>query len=112
MSQQRTKHFIHPQRLGSLAQFQRKLPLLPRQLEKHIGFIAQDMWLYRLINEIHSPGFVAAEHAVLVARFSGDENKRDLPGSLATPQQFCQFEPVHFRHTHIKECQCHVVHQQ
>ena len=55
------EHLVQAQRLGALAQLVRELLLLAVQLEEHVGLVAQDVRLDRLVEEVDRAAVVALE---------------------------------------------------
>ena len=87
----------------------RELLLLPMQLEEHVRLVPQDVRLDRLVEEVDRAGFVALEHAVLVARAGGDEDDRHVARALAAAHQLGELEAVHVGHLHVEQRQRDVV---
>lgn len=112
VSQHRVEGLLQLQRGRALLELPRQLDFLAVQLEEHLGLVAQDVRLERLVQEIDGSRFVALERAVEVVGACRDQDQRDVPRALVAAHQLGQLEAVDVGHLHVEQRQRHVVPQQ
>jgi hypothetical protein len=109
---QRAEHLVQAQRLALLFELLSELLALTVELEEHVGLVLENVRLDRLVDEVDRPRLVALEHALRLARARGDENDRDVAGTLATAHQLGQLQSVHLGHLHVEKGEREVMDEQ
>src|SRR3569833_3445758 len=103
MAEYGDEHHEAAQSLGALAQLLREPLLLTIEIKNNLGLTDENVRFDRFVEEIPRAGFVAFEHATLLARAGGDKNERHMAAAIAAAHQFGEFEAIHVGHLHIKK---------
>src|SRR3569623_1705968 len=112
MAEYGDEHLVEAQSLGALAQLLREPLLLTIEFKKNLGLTDENVRFDRFVEDIHRAGFVAFEHATLIALAGGDKNERHMAAAIAAAHQFGVFEAIHVGHQHIEERERDVMDQQ
>ncbi len=79
------------------------------QHDEGIGLVPQNVRVDRLEQKVHRARLVTAKHSIRFAGARGQENDRNVFGTLRAAHEFGELEAVHLRHLHIDERQRELV---